>query len=48
MKPKHGKSDKARTVPAEKPKPATKKALAKVLKQGMKQYKNTLKALAKS
>ncbi len=32
---------------AEKPRPATKKALQIVLAEGMKQYKNTLKALAK-
>ena len=48
MKPKHTKSDKARTMALGKPKPATKKAVDKALKEGMKRYKNALKVLAKS
>jgi hypothetical protein len=48
MMPKNTKSAKMQTIQLGKPKPATKKAVDKALKEGMKRYKNALKELAKS
>jgi len=48
MKADYKKLPKPHSIVAVKPKPATKKAVDKALKEGMKLYRNTLKALATS